>query len=156
MELRNERAEFFEESDADGFEVRLGFAGVILITRVAAGDTLEILVEAHWLRVGGHAPLGGAEEDADVRGVEFDKARRDAAGFDGMIDGGEDDVAVAGDVNDDAAAGEIGDDFVFALLVLGARRQEQHRKGGEEEEGVETQTTHNLSIVNPFWRNRYW
>ena len=38
--------------------------------------------------------------------------------FDGLIDGGEDDL-VSSDVNNDAAAGKIGDDFVTSYTLLG-------------------------------------
>ena len=85
----------------------------------SVGNGLKVAVEAHWLGRGGDLPLGGAEDDADVAGVELQEARRDGVGFDGLVDGGEDDDVVAGDLNDDAAAGEVGDDFVFALGSLG-------------------------------------
>jgi len=77
-------------------------------------------VEANGARLRGDLPLRGAEKNADVVGAERGNAGRNAAGFDGMFDGAEED-SVAGDEDDDAATGEIGNDFVF-LGEAGRRR----------------------------------
>ncbi len=130
MELGDEGAEFFEESDADSFEVGSGCVGELVVVLVGgAGNSLEIAVEADGRGGGGDLPLGGAEDDADVAGVKLQKAGRDGIGFDGLVDGGEDDDVIAGDLNNDAAAGEAGDDFVFALGRL--------REGGDGEKGCD-------------------
>ncbi len=106
MELGDEGAEFFEEGDAESFEVGSGCVGKRVIVLVgSAGNGLEVAVETDWRGGGGDLPLGGSEDDADVAGVELQEARWDGIGFDGLVDGCEDDDVFAGDLNNDAAAG---------------------------------------------------
>lgn len=57
-------------------------------------------------------PLRGAKENADVFRTEGGGARRHGFGFQGLVDGAENE-GVAGGKDNDAAAGEIGDDFIF-------------------------------------------
>lgn len=134
MELGDEGAEFFEERDAESFEVGGGCLGkrvIVLVGSVRNG--LKVAVEADGRGGGGNLPFGGAENDADVAGVELQEAGWDGTGFDGLVDGGEDNDVVASDLNDDAAAGEVGDDFVFALVSL--RGGGCHEEGRGEERG---------------------
>ena len=65
---------------------------------------MEVAVEANGAGLRRRLPLGGAEENADVRGANVGDTRRDGRGLDRTIDGGKDDT-VAGDEDDDAAAG---------------------------------------------------
>lgn len=141
MELGDEGTEFFEESHSESFEVGRGCIGELVIVLVgSAGDGLEVAVEADRLGCGGDLPRGGAEDNADMAGVELQEAGRDGTGFDGLVDGGEDDDVVTGDLNDDAAAGEAGDDFVFALDSLrGGRYGEE---GCGDEGGEKGEATH--------------
>jgi hypothetical protein len=89
---------------------------------------LKIAIEANGLWRSRRLPLGCAENDADVGGVELEQARWDRLGLDGLIDGGENDDVILGNLDNDTPTGKAGNDFIFALLALG---------GGEdgEEEG---------------------
>ena len=116
VELSDQGAKLFKESDADGFQIRLTLAGSRLVTGVGPGDTLKIAVQPNGLGVGGNAPFRSSEKDANVRGVEVHNSRRDGISLHGLIDGREDDD-VLGHVNDGTAASEIGDYFVFVLLL---------------------------------------
>jgi len=118
VKLGDERAERFEKGDADGLEVGLGLAGVRGLVLVGSFNVLKVTVQADRAGSGRRLPLGGAEDDADVGGIQLHEARRDRVSFDGLIDSGEDDDVIFSDLKDDAAAGEAGDDFVFALLGL--------------------------------------
>ena len=51
-------------------------------------------------------------------GIGFYYPRRNSAGFDRLIDGGENNVAVARHMDDYAASGKVGDDFIFRRLIL--------------------------------------
>src|SRR5713101_4788492 len=61
VELRDQRAKFFEESDVDGLQIRLALAGRGLVTGVGPADTLKIAVHSNGLRVGGNAPFRSPE-----------------------------------------------------------------------------------------------
>lgn len=133
VELRDQRAKLFEESDTDGFEIARGLVGKVAVLLIGSiiEDGLEVAVEADGLGIGGTLPLAGSEKNADMGGIELQEAGRDGFGFERLIDGGEDDDIFLGDVDDDAATGEVGDDFVFALGGLSGGGL---RKEGEEEE----------------------
>lgn len=135
MELRDERAEFFEECDSNFFEVLLdiGGSGVAAVRRSEAGD---VAIESNGAGLCGHLPLRGAEEDADVMVVNGSDARRNGFGFEGMVDSAEEN-GIAGNEDDGATAGEVGDDFVFlGRDGSGARQGEEEKRGSHEENGV--------------------
>lgn len=124
VELRSERTKLLEEADTDELKVgvtsafgAIGLLGVHGRTKIS-----NISVEANGHGLRGDLPLGSAEKDANVRGANGSDAGRYGFGFQGMIDGAEDD-AVGSDVNDHAATGEVGHDFVFL------------REGGKGREG---------------------
>ena len=113
------------------FEIGFGLSGIGSVVLLGSlGGGLKIAIEAHGLGRSRRLPLGCAENDADVGGVELQQARRNRFGLDGLIDGGENDDVILGNLNDDTTAGEAGDDFVFALLSL--RGGEDGKKEGEE------------------------
>lgn len=123
MKLCDERAQFFEKGDPDGFEIRLRFP-IRLKPRIFRGNVLEILVQANRLGIGGELPLGCTEKHANMTRVEVHDARRNRIGFDGLIDRSKDD-GLSRYVNDDAATGQIGDDFLFTLSILRVQRRTQ-------------------------------
>jgi len=133
MELGNERAQFFEESNADLFEILLGgpFRNIVGINSAKVGN---VAVEPDGPRLRCDLPFGSAKEDADVAAINGGHARRNGFRFEGMINGGKYD-GVVGDVNDCAATGEVGDDFVFLGTGSSAgceRSQENQRSANEE------------------------
>ena len=111
MELGNERAQFFQEGDADLLEVLLGsaFGNEVGIDSAKVGD---FPVESNGPGLRGNLPFGCAKENADVPAVNGGHAGRNGFGFERMINGREQ-YGTVGNVNDGAAAGEVGDDFVF-------------------------------------------
>ena len=136
MELRNERTQFFEESNADLLEILLGgaFGNEVGIDSAKMGD---LTVESNGPGLRSDLPFGGAEQNADVAAVNHGDARGNGFGFERAIDGGEDD-GVIGDVNDGAATGEIGDDFLFLGRKRGARRE----RSQENQRGVNKEVPH--------------
>jgi hypothetical protein len=116
VQLSDQGAELFKESDADRLQVRLASADSGLVTRVGPADTLKIAVQPNGLGIGGNTPFRSSEKDADVRSVEVQYTRWNGISLHGLIDGRKDDGVLC-DVNDGAAAGEISDDFVFVLLL---------------------------------------
>ena len=116
MELGNERAQFFKESNADLLEILLG-SPFRNIMRINSGKVRNVAVEPNGPRLRCDLPFGSAKEDADVAVINGGDAWRHGFGFEGMINGGENDCVIS-NVNDGAATGEVGDNFVF----LGARR----------------------------------
>jgi len=133
MELGNQRAQFFEESNADLFEVLFGgaFRNIVRINSAKVGD---VAVEPNGPGLRGDLPFGSAKEDADVTAINSGDARGNGFGFEGMINGGKYD-GVVGDVNDGAATGEVGNDFVFLGMRGSAGRERgQKNKGGANEE----------------------
>ena len=121
MKLGNEGAEFFQEGDADLFEILLGgaFGNGVGIDRAEVRD---VAVEPDWAGLRGDLPFGRAEEYGDVAAVNGGHTRRNGFGFERVIDGGEND-GIIGDMDDGAAAGEIRDDF----LILGGKRDTQQK-----------------------------
>ncbi len=131
MKLGDERAEAFEKGDADLLEVLVDVGtGIVGIGSRQAGN---VTIKANRLGLGGHLPLGSAEENADVTIINGSDARRNGFGLEGMIDGGKED-GVVGDLDDGAAAGEIGDDFVFLGADGGGGEEsgQQNERGGSE------------------------
>lgn len=119
MKLGDEGAKFFEESDADSFQIGSFLARILrIVLIVGLRDGLVVAVEADGSGCGRNLPLRGAEQDADMLRVELQEAGRNRILFDGLIDGGENDDVVFGDLSDDAATGEGSDDFIFALEIL--------------------------------------
>src|SRR5882757_406550 len=118
MKLRGEGAQFLQNGYANGFQVRLRFADVVLVLRVASMDALEIAVEPDRIGISGHTPFRSTKQHGDVGGIGFYYARWYTARLDRFIDRGENNVAVARYMNDYAASGKVGDDFVFRWLVL--------------------------------------
>ena len=136
MELGNERAQFFEEGNADLLEVLLCTARrrEASVNRAKVGD---VAVEANRPGLRSDLPFGRAKENADVPAVNGGYARRNGFGFERMIDGREHN-GVIGNVNDGAAAGEVGDDFVF----LGVSRSAGRERGHENQEGANEEVPH--------------
>jgi hypothetical protein len=135
MELGNERAQFFEESNADLLEVLLGspFRNIV---RINSGKVGNVAVESNGPGLRGNLPFGCSEENADVTAINGRHARRNGFRFEGMINGGKYD-GVVGDVNDGAATSEVGDDFVLLGMRGGAGRERgQKNEGGANEEVV--------------------
>ena len=122
MKLGYERAEFFQEADADEFEVGIAGAGGLIGLRIGGTEVPDFAIEADRPGLRGNLPLGSAEEHADMCGPNGGNTRWDGLGLDGVVDDAKND-GVAGDVNQDAAAGEVGDDFVF-LGVSGCGKAE--------------------------------
>src|SRR5712671_5991763 len=118
MKLRGEGAQFLQNGYANGFQVRLRFADIVLILRVASMHALEIAIQPDRIRVSWHAPFRSTKQHGDVGRIGFHYARWNSAGLDGFIDRGENNVAVARYMNDYAAAGKVGDDFVFRRMIL--------------------------------------
>jgi len=114
------------------FEVLFGAAG-LRVKGIGGGHRLDFAIETDGLGLRGDLPLGSAKENADVPAVYRGDTRGNGFGFEGMIDGREDDGSV-GNVNDGAAAGEIGDDFVFLGADEGSQsRQQKENRGASEE-----------------------
>jgi len=135
MELGNERAQFFEESNADLLEVLLGSPSRNIV-RINGGKVGDVAIESNGPGLRGDLPFGSAKEDADVAAINGGDARGNGLGFEGMVDGGKYD-GVVGNVNDGAATGEVGNDFVF--LGTGGRAGcecSQENQGGANEEVV--------------------
>src|SRR5712672_1804966 len=118
MKLRGERAQFLQNGHANGFQVRLRFADIVLILRVASMHALEIAIEPDRIRISGHTPFRSTKQHSNVGRIGFHDARRNSTGLDGFIDRGENNVAVARYMNDYAASGKVGDDFVFRRMIL--------------------------------------
>src|SRR6266404_2419905 len=118
MKLRGERAQFLQHGYANGFQVRLRFADVVLVLGVASMHALEIAIQPDRIGISGKAPLRSTKQHGDVGGIGFHDARWNSAGLDGFVDRGENNVAVARYMNDYAASGKVGDDFVFRRLIL--------------------------------------
>src|SRR5882757_2889265 len=118
MKLRGEGAQFLQNGYANGFQVRLRFADIVLILRVASMHALEIAIEPDRIRISWHTPFRSTKQHGDVGGIGFHDARRNSSGLDGFVDRGENNVAVACDMNDYAASGKVGDDFVLRRLIL--------------------------------------
>ncbi len=123
VELGNQRAKFFEEGNADLFEVALAAAGYGVVG-IDSIDALDIAIESNGLGLRGNLPLGGSQENGEMVAIDLREARRDGSGLQRMFDGGEKN-RVAGDVEDDAATCEIGDDFAFLLSEEGRSRGEK-------------------------------
>ena len=136
MELGNERAEFFEEGDADLLEVLFGGAFRDSVG-IDSAKVRNVAVESDWPGLRSDLPFGGAEENGDMAAVNGGDARRNGFGFEGMIDGREND-GVIGDVNDGAATGEIRDDFLF----LGMQREPRHECCQENQRGAKKEVLH--------------
>ena len=136
MELGNERAQFFEEGNADLLEVLLCTARrrEASVNRAKVGD---VAVEANRPGLRSDLPFGRAKENADVPAVNGGYARRNGFGFEGMIDGRENN-GVIGYVDDGAAPGEVGDDFVF----LGAHGERGHECGQKNQGGANEEVPH--------------
>src|SRR6267154_3301200 len=118
MKLRGEGAQFLQNGYANGFQVRLRFADVVLVLRVASMDALEIAIEPDRIGISGHTPFRSTKQHSNVGRIGFHYAGWNSSGFDGFIDRGENNVAVARYMNDYAASGKVGDDFVFWRLIL--------------------------------------
>src|SRR6266481_5594515 len=118
MKLRAEWAQLLQNGYANGFQLRLRFADVVLVLRVASMDALEIAVQPDRIGISGHTPFRSTKQHGNMGGVGFHDARRNSASLDGFIDRGENNVAVARYMNDYAASGKVGDDFVFWRLIL--------------------------------------
>src|SRR3979490_925577 len=118
MKLRGERAQFLQNGYANGFQVRLGFADVVLVLGVAGMHALEIAIQPDRIRISWHTPPRSTKQHADGGGIGFHYTRWNSAGLDGFIDRGENNVAVARYMNDYAASGKVSDDFVFRRLIL--------------------------------------
>ena len=111
MKLRDERAKFFEEDNADLFEIVFPSTFGLLVTLVRRGDGLNVVVQANGFRLRGGLPLRGTEKNGDVAYPDGSNARRDGLGLQRMFDRGKKN-GVLGDLNDDAATRKIGNDFV--------------------------------------------
>src|SRR5258705_11446163 len=118
MKLRGEGAQFLQNGYANRFQVRLRFADAVVVLGVAGMHALEIAIEPDRIGISGHTPFRSTKQHGDVGRIGFHYARRNSAGFDGFVDRGENNVAVARYMNDYAAAGKVGDDFVFRRLIL--------------------------------------
>ncbi len=88
MELRNERAQFFEEGYADLLEVLLGTAGGCE-AGVDGAKVGDVAVESNGLGLGSDLPFGRTKENPDVVVINGGNARRNGFGFERVIDGGE-------------------------------------------------------------------
>jgi len=111
MKLGNEGTQFFQEGNADLFEILLGgaFRNGVRINRAKVRD---VAVEPDGPGLRGDLPFGRAKEKTDVAAVNGSNARGNGFGFERMIDGCENDGAI-GNVDDGSATGEVGDDFFF-------------------------------------------
>src|SRR5882757_11192520 len=118
MKLRGEGAQFLQNGYANGFQVRLRFADIVLVLGVAGMHALEIAIQPDRIRISWHTPLRSTKQHGDVGGIGFHYTRWNSSGLDGFIDRGENNVAVARYMNDYAASGKVGDDFVFRWLIL--------------------------------------
>src|SRR6267378_4489486 len=118
MKLRGEGTQFLQNGHANGFQVRLRFADIVLVLGVAGMHALEIAIEPDRIRISWHTPLRSTKQHGNVGRIGFHDARRNSSGLDGFIDCGENNVAVARYMNDYAASGKVGDDFVFRWLIL--------------------------------------
>ena len=129
--MGNQRAQFFEEGDADLLEVLFRAAG-LRVKGIRRGHRLDFAIKTDGLRLRGNLPFRRAKENADMAAIYRGNARRDGFRFERMINGGEQDGSV-GDVNDGAAAGEIGNDFVLLRAEQGSEwsKQREQRAGKE-------------------------
>jgi len=112
MEGGDERTQFLEKGDADGFEVR--FAGIgraidVFTRRPHFGD---VAVEPYGAGLGGNLPLRRAKENADVFRAESGDPRRNGFSLKGLIDSAENKGIASGE-DDHTATSEVCDDFVF-------------------------------------------
>jgi hypothetical protein len=111
VKLGNDGTKFFEEADTDLLEV--AFGGIrLMVAGIGGVNVLGIAVETNGLGRSGKLPFGSTEKDGDMATIDLGDARRNGSGFEGMIDGAEDD-GVARDLNEDATTGEVGDNFVL-------------------------------------------
>jgi uncharacterized protein YjbI with pentapeptide repeats len=132
VELRNERPQFFKESNTDLLEVLLG-ASRGCVARVDGAQVRDVAVEPNGFGLGSNLPFGGAKEDADVAAVNGGDAWRNGLGLERAINGGEQN-SVIGNVDDGTATGEVGDDFVFLGAGCHASRERgQQNQGGANE-----------------------
>jgi len=136
VKLRDEGSQFFEEAEADLFEIAFGLTRC-LVARVFGIDMRDIVIETDGTRLRGNLPFGGAEEDGDVMRVNFRDARRDGSGFERVVNGGKEN-GIASNVNDCAAAGEVGDDFVFLCVKRESEEKKQPELEKEESQRVLT------------------
>jgi len=126
-----------------------------LVAAFPAAKALKFAVQADGLGVGRNAPLGGAEEHGNVRGVDARNAGRNGIRFDGLVDGGKNDD-LARDVYDDASAGEVRDDFIFAILRPNRKgdREEKKDKREPQVEGpvpsAPSTCPHSKSVQHPY------
>src|SRR6267142_333010 len=118
MKLRGEGAQFLQNGYANGFQVRLRFADVVLVLGVAGMHALEIAIQPDRIGISGHTPFRSTKQHGDVGRIGFHDARRNSSGLDGFVDRGENNVAVTRYVNDYAASGKVGDYFIFWRLIL--------------------------------------
>src|ERR1700722_1306190 len=86
--------------------------------RIALAYRAIVAIQSDGLRSSRLSPLRSAKQDADVRAVERQNARRRCAGLDGMIDGREQNEIVLSHVDDDSAASQVRDDLAFGFLDL--------------------------------------
>jgi len=128
VELANEGTELFEKGDSDGIEIGFGLSGGCVSAALIGTNALKIAIDSNRFWVGRDTPFRRAEQDSDMRGIQFHHAGWNGIPLDGLVDGGKEND-VPGDMNNDAAARQIGDDFVLvALLETGSRQQssEEH------------------------------
>ena len=136
VKLRDKGAQFFEEAEADLFEVAFGFTGR-LVARIFGIDVRDIVIETNGTGLCRNLPFGGTEENGDVMRVNFGDARRDGGGFERVVNGGEEN-GIASNMNDGAAAGEVGDDFVFLCVKWESEEKKQPELEKEESQRVLT------------------
>jgi len=111
VELGDKRAQFLKEGHTNQFQVR--FACAFRHVRLSGrSDIADFPVEANRAWLCRDLPLGGAEENADMRRAKGRNPGRDRFGFERMLDCREND-GVARHVNEHSTPRKIGDDFVL-------------------------------------------
>ena len=87
VELRNERPQFFKESNADLLEVLLGTSRGCE-AGVDGAQVGDVAVKPNGFWLGSNLPFGGTKEDADVAAVNGGDAWRNGLGLERAINGG--------------------------------------------------------------------
>src|SRR6267142_3882012 len=123
MELRCQGTQFLQHRHANGFQVWLCFADVVLVLGVASMEALEVAIQPHGIRISREAPLRSTKQHRNVGRIGFYYARRNSSGLNRLIYRRENNVAVARDMDDYAASGKVGDDFILGRLILRGNRR---------------------------------
>jgi galactose mutarotase-like enzyme len=91
--------------------------------RIDGSEVRDVAVKTDGLGLRGNLPLGRTKENADMAAVNCGDARGYGFGFQGVIDGGQEDGIIRNQ-NDRAATSQVGDDFIF-LGSSGKHRQKR-------------------------------